>query len=277
MKKVLVIGDDSYIGQSFETFAKDKYDIKMVNSRNDAWKSVDFTGYDSVLHCAGIAHVKQTKKIKELYYKINCDLAVDVAKKAKKENVRQFIFLSTMAVYGTAKSEIDKETVPNPNKGDFYGDSKLKAEQELQRLVDDCFKLCIVRPPMVYGKGCKGNFPKLVKLAKKMPIFPNYQNKRSMIYIDNLCSFFCKLIENENKGLFLPQNQEYVNTTEFVKCIAECYGKSMTTTKWLNWVIWLLAKRISVFEKLFGNLCYLKIGNECNGVAFEESIKKGLE
>ena len=276
MKKVLVIGDDSYIGQSFEAFAKDRFEIKMVNSRDNAWKSVDFTGYDSVLHCAGIAHVKQNKKMKPLYYEVNCDLAVEVAEKAKKEGVRQFVFLSTMAVYGTSRSEIDIETVPNPNKGDFYGGSKLKAEQEFQKLANDDFKLCIVRPPMVYGKGCKGNFPRLVKLAKKTPIFPNYKNKRSMIYIENLCSRFCGLIDKEDEGVFLPQNEDYVNTTELVRAIKGCYGKRVATTKIFNWAIWL-AKRISVFEKLFGDLYYAKQGDEgeYNVVDFEESVKRG--
>ena len=274
-----MIGDDSYIGQSFEAFAKSRYDIKMVNSRDGVWKSVDFTGYDSVLHCAGIAHVKQTKKMMPLYYEINCDLAIDVAKKAKEEDVGQFIFLSTMAVYGTAKPEIVKDTAPNPNKSDFYGDSKLKAEQELQKLIGDGFKLCIVRPPMVYGKRCKGNFPKLVKLAKKVPIFPNYANRRSMIYIENLCSFFCRLVDGENEGVFLPQNQEYVNTTELVKNIAKCYGKRMFTTRLFNWLIWILAKRVSVFEKMFGDLYYVKQGDESeyNVVDFEESVKTSID
>ena len=271
-----MIGDDSYIGQSFEAFAKGRYDIKMVNSREGAWKSVDFTGYDSVLHCAGIAHVSNDPKMESLYYEVNCDLAVDVAKKAKKENVGQFIFLSSMLVYGSSKSEIDKDTPTVPD--NFYGGSKLKAEQELQKLVGDGFKLCIVRPPMVYGKGCKGNFPKLVKLAKKIPIFPNYPNKRSMIYIENLCSFFCRLIDIEDESIFLPQNQEYVNTTELVRYVAKCYGKRRLMTKLFNWLIRLLAKRVSVFEKMFGSLYYVKQGDEgeYNVVGFEESVRRSI-
>ncbi|MCL2815776.1 MAG: NAD-dependent epimerase/dehydratase family protein [Oscillospiraceae bacterium] len=279
MKRVLVIGDDSYIGMSFEAFAKDRFDIKMVNSRDGAWKDVDFTGYDSVLHCAGIAHVKQTKKMEPLYYKINCDLAADVANKAKEENVRQFIFLSTMAVYGTSKTKIDINTLPAPNKKDFYGGSKLKAEQQLQKLADDEFRLCVIRPPMVYGKGCRGNFLKLAKLAKKTPIFPNYPNKRSMIYIENLCSFICALIDGENDGIFLPQNEEYVNTTELVQCIAKCYGKRVATTKLFNWLIRLLAKRVSAFEKMFGDLYYVKQGNESGYsiINLEDSIRISIK
>jgi len=274
MKKVLVIGNDSYIGMSFEAFARDKLEIKMVNSRNGAWREIDFRGFDSVLHCAGIAHVKQKKKMEPLYYAINCDLAVDVVLKAKADGVRHFLFLSTMAVYSTSVSEINQNTFPNLNQKDFYGSSKLKAEQELQKLICDSFKLCIIRPPMVYGKGCKGNFPRLVKLARKTPIFPDFPNKRSMIYIDNLCNFICGLIKDENDGIFLPQNSEYVNTTELARAVKACYGKRLKTTIIFNPMIRFLSKRVSVFNKVFGDLCYVQSGNE-NGYSvagFEESV-----
>jgi UDP-glucose 4-epimerase len=276
MKKVLVIGDDSYIGMSFEAFAKDKFGIKMVSSRNGAWKDVDFSGYDSVLHCAGIAHISRDPKMKSLYYEVNCDLTVNVALKAKESNVRQFVFLSSMLVYGSRNTEIDKETIPNPD--NFYGGSKLKAEQGLQKLADSNLKLCVIRPPMVYGKRCKGNFPRLVKLARKMPLFPDYPNKRSMIFIDNLCNFICGLIDNKNDGVFLPQNSEYVCTTELVRAIRKCYGKWLRTTKVFNPAIRFLVKRMSVFNKVFGDLCYVKQGNEgeFEVVGFEESVKRSI-
>jgi UDP-glucose 4-epimerase len=276
MKKVLVIGDDSYIGMSFEAFARDKLEIKMVSSRNNAWREVDFAGYDSVLHCAGIAHISRDPKMESLYYEVNCNLAVDVANKAKSENVKQFIFLSSMLIYGSKNNEINHITTPNPD--NFYGNSKLKAEQELQKLSDNDFKLCIVRPPMVYGKGSKGNFPKLVKLARKTPLFPNFPNKRNMIYIDNLCNFICDLVNNENEGVFLPQNIEYVNTTELVRCIRECHGKRLKTTRVFNPLIRFLSKRMSVFNKVFGDLWYVKQGNESGYcvVGFEESVRRSV-
>jgi hypothetical protein len=182
-----------------------------------------------------------------------------------------------MLVYGSANEKIDKETLPNPD--DFYGGSKLKAEKELQKLADDTFKLCIVRPPMVYGPNCKGNFPRLVELAKKTPLFPDFPNERSMIYIDNLCSFFCTLVDGEKHGLFLPQNSEYVNTTELVKCIAKHSGKRTITTKMFNPLVRLLIKRVGTFIKLFGNLAYAHAGDEdsYNVATFEESVKKSLE
>ena len=279
MRKVLIVGEDSYIGESFSTFARDKYYIKSVSSLDGAWEHEDFTGYDSILHCAGIAHVSHDAGMESLYYAVNCDLAIALAEKAKTEGAKQFIFLSSMLVYGSTGTEISTDTSPNPDSGDFYSLSKFKAEQELQKLADDNFNLCIVRPPMVYGPGCKGNFPRLVNLAKKITVFPNFSNRRSMIYIENLCSFFCKLIDEESHGVFTPQNSEYVSTTNLVQCIAEHEGKRMRTTKLFNPLINLLKKRISAIGKMFGNLTYTKTGDEdsYNVVTFEESIKKSIQ
>jgi len=274
MKRILVIGEKSYIAKSFYGFANKRYKIEIITSRNGTWQSVDFSKYDSVLHCAGIAHVSNNPRIEKLYYDINCDLAVAVAKKAKNESVKQFVFLSSILVYGSNKNVINNETIPNPD--NFYGASKLKAEQELQELADNNFRLCIVRPPMVYGKGCKGNFFKLVDLAKKTPIFPDYPNKRSMIHVDNLCDFLCSLIDSNKYGFFLPQNQEYINTTELVCYIAECYNRRIYTTKRFNSLIRFLTKHVVVFNKIFGNLYYVKEDNNSDVVDFKISIQKSL-
>ncbi|MDR0221475.1 MAG: NAD-dependent epimerase/dehydratase family protein [Lachnospiraceae bacterium] len=276
MKKVLVVGENSYIGQAFAAFAHDKYEVKMVSSRNEAWKNTSFAGYDCVLHCAGIAHASRNPQMEALYYQVNCDLAVAVAGQAKAEGARQFILLSSILVYGSQHSEIDDDTVPKPD--DFYGLSKLKAEQELAKLASDDFQLCLVRPPMVYGQGCKGNFPRLAKLAKRIPFFPDYPNKRSMIYIENLCCFLDNIIDKGNGGIYKPQNKEYVNTSELVKCMAACYGRRMRTTKFFNPCIRLLAKRMTVLGKLFGDLYYSRQGDEdsYNVVDFADSIKKTI-
>ena len=280
MKKVLIVGKNSYIGESFAFYAKDKYNIETIGSLNNEWKAADFSGYDSVLHCAGIAHAthKNDESTKTLYYSVNCDLAANVAAKAKAGGVGQFIFMSSILVYGTSITSIDKETLPNPSKNDFYAGSKLKAETELSKLSDDEFKICIIRPPMVYGPDCKGNFPRLVGLAVRLPFFPDYKNNRSMIFIENLCEFFCKLIDCNDFGVFLPQNSEYVNTTELVKAIALCSGKKVRTTKLFNPFIKLSKNRIGTFGKMFGDLTYTKSGNEdeYNVVSFENSICKSI-
>jgi len=276
MKKVLIIGENSYIGKSFETYANGRFSITMTSSRNNTWKDIDFAGFDSILHCAGIAHVKQKAKMEEQYYTVNCDLAVEVASKSKNEKVKQFIYLSSMSVFGSKTNEIDSETTPDPE--DLYGRSKLNAEQKLQELADGDFKLCILRPPMVYGKDCPGNFPRLIKLARKTPIFPDYPNKRSMIYIENLCEFIASAIDKNTSGIHLPQNASYINTTELVKHISHLKNKKTLTTKLFNPIITLLTKRISPIKKLFGDLTYAFTGNEgdYNVVKFEESIKRSV-
>ena len=276
LKNVLIIGKNSYIGSSFANYAESQFNITIVGARNDQWKEVDFSGYGSVLHCAGIAHVPQKKSMKGLYYSVNCDLAVEVAKRAKESGVKQFVFLSSMSVYGKSDTVITMETTPRPES--FYGDSKFRAELMIQSLSDSNFKVCIIRPPMVYGFGCKGNFPKLVWLAKKLPIFPDVNNRRSMIYINNLCSYISNLIESNGEGIHLPQNKEYVNTTLLVRTIAKLHGKKIYTTKLLNPLVFLFAKFISPINKLFGDLSYVYLENrdEHNGIEFGKSIRDAL-
>src|SRR5690606_7124221 len=118
-----------------------------------------------VIHVAGIAHVKETKENADLYYKVNRDLAFEVAKKAKNEGVKQFIFLSSMSVYGIETGIIKINTPTNPKTN--YGRSKLEAEELISSIESDSFKVAILRPPMIYGKGCKGNYIRLANLAIK--------------------------------------------------------------------------------------------------------------
>lgn len=282
MKKILITGKNSYVGNSFAEWVKkypDQYSIDKVSLRDDSWRSMDFSVYDVILHVAGIAHVSTDPKMEELYYKVNRDLTVEVAKKAKKQGVSQLVFMSSIIVYGEASSDkkvIDRNTVPNPD--NFYGKSKLEAEKEIQSLDDSNFKIVIIRPPMIYGKNSKGNYPKLAKAAQKLPIFPDIDNERSMLHIDNLSKFIRLMIDNEEKGLFFPQNKEYVNTSEIVRLIAEVHGKKVKLVKWFNPVINLLRDKVSLINKVFGNLVYeQKISSykdDYRGKDFLETLKE---
>jgi len=281
MKRVLIVGDHSYIGRSFFEYAKDRFEIKRVSSRDGAWKDEDFRGYDSLLHCAGIAHVSRKKTMRDLYFAVNRDLAAQVAKKAKAEGVRQFIFLSSMIVYGRDKQigktfAIDQSTQAHP--ADFYGESKLQAEQEIIALEEDHFFPCIIRSPMVYGRGCKGNFPKLLKCAKTLPVFPDLENDRSMIYIENLCEFLALAIEREKRGLYLPQNSEYVSTKGILSEAAKVCGKKISFIRCFNPLLRLFSGRISYINKVFGNKTYRHdtAEKEYNVVSFGQSIEQSL-
>ena len=260
MKKILITGKDSYIGTSLEKWLSqwpDKYTVDTVDMISDSWKEKDFSKYDVVFHVAGIAHVSSDPKLKNLYYKVNRDLTIATARKAKNEGVQQFIFMSSIIVYGDSPSNgvIDRNTVPKPS--NFYGDSKLQAEEGIKPLENESFKIVILRPPMIYGKGSKGNYPRLANMAKKIPVFPDIDNERSMLHIDNLCEFIKLMIDNEERGLFFPQNKEYVKTSEMVRTIAEVHGKKMRMIKIFNPILKLMFG-IGIVNKVFGNLVYEK-------------------
>jgi nucleoside-diphosphate-sugar epimerase len=264
MKQILITGANSYIGNSLEKWLSknpQQYSIDTLDMENENWMKKDFSKYDVIFHVAGIAHIKETKKNKELYYKINRDLAFEVAKKAKDEGIIQFIFLSSMSVYGVEQGTINKNTPLNPNTN--YGKSKVQAEELIRPLGDNKFKVAIIRPPMVYGKGCKGNYSKLSKLVKKLPIFPKLNKERSMIYIDNLCEFVKILIDDFSNGLFFPQNREYVNISEMVKLIAKVNNKKLVMTSLFNPLINRL--RLNLVQKAINELLYDKqISNDIN-------------
>jgi len=263
MKKVLITGANSYVGTSLEAWLNkyyENYSVDTIDMKNESWKEQNFSGYDSVVHVAGIAHIKETKKNADMYYKINRDLAYAAAQKAKNESVKQFIFLSSMSIYGMERGFIFKDTAARP--AGNYAKSKFDAENLITLLNDENFKIAILRPPMIYGKGCKGNYPKLSKLAKKIPVFPDINNKRSMIYINNLCEFIRILIDDGAKGIYFPQNKEYVSTTELVKLISQIHKKNIKFTKLFNPIIRIF--KISVVNKIFGDLVYDKSISEYN-------------
>lgn len=231
MKKILITGKNSYIGNEFEKWVNNyqsDYDVKKVCLKGDSWKEKDFSKYDVIFHVAGIAHVSTDQDMEGTYYKVNRDLTIECARKAKEDGVKQFIFLSSIIIYGDSspmgkQKIIDKNTKPNPS--NFYGKSKLQAEEGILPLADDSFKIVILRPPMVYGKNSKGNYLRLSKLAKAIPIFPDIDNERSMIHIENLCEFTRLMIDNEEDGIFFPQNKNYIKTSEMVELIAKIHNR----------------------------------------------------
>ena len=269
IKKVLITGAGSYIGESVKEYAAENYpaiDIVALDMLDASWREFDFTGFDSVYHVAGIAHAdvgNVSDEIREKYYKVNTDLAIEVANKAKSEGVKQFVFMSSMIIYGAAESygkikRIVKTTKPAPD--NFYGDSKWQADRGVRALADESFKVAVLRPPMIYGKGSKGNYPTLAKIAKTLPIFPDVNNERSMLYIENLCEFVCNLFLCGEGGIYFPQNEEYVKTSEMVRRIAETAGHKIIISKIFSPVVDIASKvpgKVGeLTNKAFGSLSY---------------------
>lgn len=265
MKKLLITGAGSYVGVAVAQYLSrwpEQYSVDTVDMIGEGWKTADFSGFDAVLHVAGIVHQKDSKNDpaqKELYERVNTRLAIETAQKAKAEGVKQFLFMSSASVYGldAPVGKIVTITADTPLRPkDNYGISKAKAEEGLQVLADDSFKLAILRPPMIYGKGCKGNYQTMAKIAKKLPVFPWVDNRRSMLYMENLAEFIRLLLEDEAEGVFCPQNNEYVNTSDMVNLIAHANGKGILLVKGLTWVLKLLHPVTDIADKAFGSLCY---------------------
>lgn len=295
MKKILITGAGSYVGESVRRYilAKDSsYRIDAVDTMGDNWKKADYAKYDVVFHVAGIAHVNADPKMEPLYYKVNCNLTIEVAKHAKAAGVRQFIFMSSQIVFHESQSlkaeVLTAETKPVPN--GFYGNSKLQAENGLWNLVKNQkenstrsqggnqMKICILRPCMIYGPNAKGNFSRLAKLACKTPVFPEWHNKRSMLYIDNLAEFVKQAIERELEGTFYPQNRELADTVEIVRYFAKEAGHKIWITKLLNPFVWMGSLVLQPINKMFATYYYnpkmSKVEFDYQLVSFEESLKQ---
>ncbi len=283
MKRVLITGAGSYVGESVRNYilsTSTDFVIDAVDTINEAWKKADFSQYDVVYHVAGIAHVNADPKMEPLYYKVNRDLTIEVARIAQAAGVKQFIFMSSQIVFHESQSlkteVLTATTKENPN--GFYGDSKLQAEKGLHALECDTFKVCILRPPMIYGPNSKGNFPRLVKLAQVTPVFPAWHNKRSMLYIDNLAEFVKQAIELQLSGTFYPQNRELADTVEIICFFAKASGHKVWITRLLNPFVWLGSFVLQPLNKMFATYYYdpemSKVDFDYQLVSFEESLRR---
>lgn len=286
MKKILITGAGSYIGTSVENYLKQfgGYSIDTVDMVGEKWREKDFSGYDTVFHVAGLAHSdvgRVSDDVKEKYYRVNSHLTAETAKKAKEAGVEQFIFMSSAIVYGDSApigkmKMITNKTPVSP--ANFYGDSKVQAEKMLLEQENEAFKVVILRPPMIYGKGSRGNYPILSKLAQRCPIFPYVENKRSALYIENLAEFVRLVIDNEERGIFFPQNREYLNTSDTVRKIAEVHGKKVRTVKCFTTLLKIAGRLTGLVDKAFGNMCYeqamSEYKTEYRKVGFGESIER---
>lgn len=283
MKKILITGAGSYVGESVRKYilsTSSDFQIDAVDTMGDNWKKADYSQYDVVYHVAGIAHVNADPKMEALYYKVNCDLTIEVAKHAKAAGVKQFIFMSSQIVFHESQSlkteVLTSETQENPN--GFYGDSKLQAELGIKPLEDENFKVCILRPCMIYGPNAKGNFPRLAKLASKTPIFPCWHNKRSMLYIDNLAEFVKQAILRELSGTYYPQNRELADTVEIIRFFAKAAGHRIWITRLLNPFVWLGSFVLQPINKMFATYYYdpemSKMDFDYQLVSLEDSLKR---
>ena len=284
MKKILITGAGSRVGICFEKWIAqwpDKYQIDTLDMTKDDWRKYDFSSFDSVYHVSGIAHVTLDPSKEELFYSVNRDLTIETATVAKKAGVKQFIFMSSGIVYGDSSDigipfVIDAKTNPNP--ANFYGDSKLQAEEELKKLADESFRVVIIRSPALYGIGMKSHYNNLSDFARKHHFFPKINNQRSMLYNKNLAEFVRLMIDNDESGIFWPQNKEYTSTVGIIKDIADFHGRRMIMIPIPIIAARLGTKLFPVMKKVFGNFTFdqrlSEYKQEYRLYTYEESIKE---
>ena len=235
-----------------------RYRVGCVSLRDGEWREAGFSGWDCVVHTAGIAHVKNDPALEGEYLRVNRDLTLEVARRAKADGARQFIFLSSVIVYGDPppageRFMIGPDTPPAP--ANAYGRSKLEAEEGLRALEDETFRVAVLRLPMVFGRGCKGNYNALSAMARKLPAFPRFENRRSVLYVENLAECLRLLIDGGAGGLYFPQDARAVSTAQIVAQIARVRGRRIALLRGLNPLVRLLGRR-GMARRAFGDLVY---------------------
>ncbi len=250
---ILITGSSGYVGSSFINTFKEKYNFVNFSLLQDNMDELQIEDIDTVLHCAALVHQK-TAYDYEKYDDVNVKYPIALAKKAKEAGVKQFVFISTIAVYEEGKEMIDENTECNPLTP--YGRSKLEAEKQLEELNDKDFTVSIIRPPMVYGKDAPGNISSLISLVNKVSILPfgKIDNKRSFVYIDNLTYLVNRVIEKKQSGIFLASDDESMSTTKLIELIAKYQQKKVWLLKIPFFDSLLKTLKPSLYKRLFGNL-----------------------
>lgn len=253
LKKVLITGSNGYLGTCFVNRYKDMYNFERFSLLSQKLEDIDFNGIDTVLHCAALVHQK-TEKSHESYNETNVKYPVELAKLAKINRVKKFIFMSTIAVYGEEKENLDENTTCYPNTP--YGKSKFTAEKELLKLNNHNFKVSVIRPPMVYGENAPGNIDSLVNLVKKVSIIPlgGIRNKRNFISIQNLCHMIDEIITQESSGVFLASDDAPLSTSRLIELIAQNLDKKIYLVKIPFFESVLKTFKPSFHKRLYGSL-----------------------
>lgn len=253
-RSILVTGASGFVGSRFLEVADDRYNINVVSLQSSKIEELNFEGVDTVLHLAGIAHRMERTEDK-LYFDINYELTKKLALKAKNGGVKQFLFMSTIKVYGDGYDYLTLETPCLPN--DAYGKSKLLAEEYLSEINAESFKVAIIRPPLIYGPGVKGNMAKLIRLVETKRFIPlgGIDNQRSMVSIDNLIHLIFLMIEKESTGIYLIQDDMPISTSQLLGEIIESKkskAELIRIPKLVEWIIRLIKPEMHI--RIFGSL-----------------------
>lgn len=256
---MLVTGSTGFVGSHFLSNYKNDYEILTVDLRSTPPDQINLIDVDCILHLAACVHHMHVIP-DENYFTINTKLTENLAKHAKKNNVKHFIFMSTAHVYGDVGSfnhtlSYNELTPCNPLHA--YAQSKYQAEQILQKLADINFQVSILRPPMIYGHNAKGNLISLARLVSRFSILPFgfSENKRSIVYVENLAYFIHLVAQKHKAGIFLPQDQKPLSILEIVQNLATVQNKKVYLFRLPQFIFSLLFFiKPQIMTRLFGTL-----------------------
>jgi len=282
--KILITGTNSFVGRNFIQFSKYR-EIEEISLFNNKPEDINFGKYKIIIHLVAIVHQKKTVPESQ-YFIINRDLCLKVAELAKKAGVKQFIFLSTVKVYGkfiAGSAPWNEQSLCLPE--DAYGKSKYEAELALKKIEDENFTVSIVRTPLVYGEYVRANMLSIMKLVQRTHILPfkNINNRRNFTGAENLVSFIDRIIEKRASGIFIAMDEKAISTSELVIMISENLGKKIMLFKIPDFIIKIgMAVFPGIFDRLYGsfemdNTMTLKILNFKPPIATSEGIKKMVQ
>ena len=254
MKTLAVTGATGFVGNRLMQINEGRYRLLPLSLRDKKPALLDLQGVDTIVHLAGKAH--QMQPIDDsIYFAVNYELTKQLADRAIEQGVKQFIYVSSTKVYGDDITEIVNEKSPcHPT--DAYGASKLKAEQYLLSLASPAFTVAVVRPPLVYGPGVKGNMIRLLQLAAKhIPLpFGNTRNARSMVFIDNLVELFNAITDQQAAGVFAGGDQHPLATDELIRLMRKSLGNNSSLVSIPFFVRSIIKKyKPALYIRLFGS------------------------
>ncbi|WNL15930.1 NAD-dependent epimerase/dehydratase family protein [Arcobacter cryaerophilus gv. pseudocryaerophilus] len=251
---LLITGSNGFVGKYFMKKYKDNYYIRTFSFLKDDINSLDYSDIDVVFHLSALVHQMDGASCEE-YERVNVTQTLQLAKKAKELGIKHFVFMSTVKVYGEETYiKYSENSACNPE--DEYGKSKLKAELELQKIEDEDFKVSIIRTPIVYGYGVKANIKSLINLVNKVPLLPfgKIENKRSMVYIGNLCHLVYEIITQEKSGIFLASDDQPLSTSRLIELMAKNLDKKVYLVKIPFFESLLKILKPSFHKRLYGSL-----------------------
>ena len=280
-KSIVLTGASGFVGSRFRLLNNEKYLIRTIPWEELSDDELELDGIEVVVHMAALNH-RMGQVADEHYVNSNFKLSKTLGEQAKACGVGHFVFLSTVKVYGETNIGGKPFTETDScHPVDAYGKSKLDAENALKALESDSFKVSIIRSPLVYGPGVKGNMERLIKLAATAyPLgFKGIENERTMVFVDNLIALVDAVINSGQAGVFLAGDDHPISTSDAVSMIRKAMGKNpklFQTPKFIIDLVGLIVPKLKtrLFDSLlFDNSATKKQLNFHNPFTTEEGFK----